>query len=687
MTLPPRPWPHLILVLLVLALYGRVIDFDFINYDDNVYFTENPQVQVGLTPDSVRWSFGIHGPSMWVPLTWLSHQTMVTLFGNGPAPHHLLNLILHAANAVLLFVLLQRLTEARGRSFAVAILFAIHPIHVESVAWITERKDVLSLCFCLLALLAYERYARTNNWRWFLWVILCHALAVMAKPLAVTLPCVMLLLDAWPLHRWSKWRQVLLEKIPLFLVTGVACWLTILCQQAASALGDAEQFPLSMRLANAVTSYATYLRRLFWPHDLAVPYPYPSEIPPGVATAIAVIIGLSLAALILRKRVPAFAVGWLWFLGSLVPMIGIVQAGGSKMADRYAYFTFIGLYLAVVWLASALVRKLPALRIPVTLTSCAWLALLLGLNIRQVGYWRDSEHLFERAVAVTETPYLAHNNLGLALRDAGRTQEAEHSFKTSLAIRPRYAEARNNLGILYATHGRPLEARTLLDQVVAAEPDHGIAWHNLGKVHAELGDTPRARICFSKAIELTPELAGPRYDLGTFLLSLKQWPESAQTLEALVALHPNHANAWVNLGIARSHIENPEGAEAAYQQATILGSSLGRRNLVHHCLVAGRIEEAMAHAGRIPELQWLVASTQRSAGHLNEAQATLEALLKEHPAFADAHHELGLVLGQQGNHAAAMQAFQQTLEFNPNHPAALRNFDHAKQSLAPKPEH
>jgi len=686
MSLPPRPWPHLILVLLVVALYGRVIDFGFVNYDDNAYFTENPHVQAGLTPESVRWAFGIHGPSMWVPLTWLSHQTMVTLFGNGPAPHHALNLILHATNALLLFVLLQRLTGARSRSFAVAILFAIHPLHVESVAWVTERKDVLSLCFCLLALLAYERHARRGGWRWLPLVLLCHALAVMAKPLAVTLPCVMLLLDAWPLQRWSKWRRVLLEKAPLFLVTAGACWLTILCQQAAQALGSSEQFPLSMRLANAVTSYATYLRRLLWPNDLAVVYPYPSELPPGIATASIVVTGLTIASIILRNKLPPFTVGWLWFLGTLVPMIGLVQAGGSKMADRYAYFTFIGLYLAGVWLAAAFVKKLPRLRTPVALAGSVWLILLIALSIRQIGYWQDSKHLFERAIAVTETPYLAHNNLGLALRDAGRDQEAEQAFKTSLSIRPRYAEARNNLGILYATQGRQIEARTLLDQVVAAEPDHAIAWHNLGKVHAELRDIPRARICFSKAIELRPEQAGPRYDLGTFLLQLKLWQEAANTLETLVSLHPDHADAWINLGLALSQIGNPEGAEAAYQQAIALGSPLGRPNLVRHYLEVEKYPEAIDRAGSDPQLRLLVAAAQRADGQLANAHITLAAILQEHPAFAAAHHELGLVLGQQGNHAAALQAFQRTLELEPNHPAALRNFDHAKQSLNPEAE-
>lgn len=686
MTLPSRPWPHLILILLVLALYGRVVDFDFVNYDDNAYFTENPHVQAGLTADSIRWAFGIHGPSMWVPMTWLSHQSMVSLFGNGPAPHHALNLILHAANAVLLFIVLTRLTGARGRSFAVALLFAIHPLHVESVAWITERKDVLALFFCLLALLAYERHARAGGWRWFPWVVICHALAVMAKPLAVTLPCVMLLLDAWPLHRWKTWRRTLLEKVPLFLITALACWLTILCQQAAKALASSDQFPLPMRLANAVTSYGTYLRRLLWPDDLAVVYPYPSEIPPGVLAASLVIFGLTLAAVLLRKKLPALAVGWLWFLGTLVPMIGIVQAGGSKMADRYAYFTFIGLYLAGVWMVVALVRKLPALRIPVTLTAAAWIILLLSLSIRQIGFWKDSQHLFERAVAVTETPYLAYNNLGLALRDAGHTREAEEAFKASLTIRPRYAEARNNLGIFYATQGRPLEARTLLDQVVASEPEHSIGWHNLGKVHAQLGDNSRAEICFNRAIELRPELAAARYDHGTFLLRTERWQEAGAALEALVALHPDHAAGWINLGIARFNTENPDGAEAAYRMAMQLGSALGRQNLVRHCLDVGKIDEAIAIAGSDPQLQLLVTATQRSTGQLEEAQASLESLIEEHPAFAAAHHELGLVLGQQGDHATAMQAFQRTLELDPDHPAALRNFHHAKQSLTSEPE-
>lgn len=686
MNLPPRPWPAVVLILLVFALYGRVIDFEFVNYDDNAYFTENPRVTTGLTGQNVRWAFGIHGPSMWVPLTWLSHQAMVTCFGTGPAAHHALNLLLHAANTALLAALLHRLTSAPRRSFAVALLFAIHPIHVESVAWVTERKDVLSLFFCLLALLAYERHGRSEGWRWFPLVILCHSLAVMAKPLAVTLPCVMLLLDAWPLGRLHSWQRMLQEKIPLLLITGLACWLTILCQQAAGALGDSGQYPLGMRLANAATSYVTYLRRLFVPTDLAVVYPYPDEFPGmAVGWAVIVLLATTTGVLLLRRRVPAVTVGWLWFLGTLVPMIGIVQAGGSSMADRYGYFTFIGLYLALVWGIAALLGKRPSLRRPLVMGGVLWLTVLVLLSFRQIGFWKDSRHLFERAVAVTNAPYLAYNNLGLALQDGGRTEDAKQAFLASLKIRPRYTEARNNLGILLASNGRPLKARALLQQVVVEDPHHAIAWHNLGKVHAELGSPSQAEECFHRAIRLDPMFPGPRYDLGTLMIQLKEWDAAIKSLKPLVDLTPAHADGWVNLGFAHAGAGDSTAAENAYSHAVRLGSALGRRNLLQLWLDSGEFEKAHAFVERHPEprLRLDLAHGLAAAQRLPEARYLLEDLLKDDPGDAAAHHQLGLLLGQQGDHAAAMRSFGRVLEIDPRHPNARRNFDQARRLADP----
>ncbi|MGD7653764.1 MAG: tetratricopeptide repeat protein [Verrucomicrobiales bacterium] len=677
-------WRIAVLALVALALYGRVAEFGFVNYDDNRYFTENPQVLSGLGASNAGWAFEIHGPSMWIPLTWLSHQAMVTGFGTGPAAHHVLNSLLHSANTALLFILLLRLTGSNRRSFAVALLFAIHPIHVESVAWVTERKDVLSLFFCLLALICYEAHARKGGWRWFPAVVLCHSLAVMAKPLAVTLPCVMLVLDFWPLGRWKSSVRILLEKLPLLAISAVACWLTVLCQLSIHAIGSTADYPLATRAGNAVVAYAIYLRRLFVPTDLAVFYPYPTAMPAAAILALALLTAISISAWMLRRSVPAVLTGWLWFLGTLVPMIGIVQAGAAQMADRYAYFSFIGLYIALVWGTAACVRDRPKLRMAVTPVAAIWLLALAGLGIRQIGFWRDSLTLFQRTVDVTEGNYLAHNNLGLALRDAGRTADAELAYQRSLDTRPSYTEARNNLGILFATTGRREQARAQLEQVVAADPHHAVAWHNLGKVNADLGDSRRAEICFRKAIELAPDFPMPRYDLGTMFLNINRNREAVEILENLTSRSPGFSDAWVNLGIAQSNLGNPARAEHAYLEAHRLGSEKGRANLVSLLLAQHRITEAaaLANASGKPAAKREFATSLRIAGHLAEARNILEQLVTAHPADADLHNDLGHVVGMQGDHAAALAHFRHALMLDPNHAAAARNVKQAEKALA-----
>lgn len=565
--------------LLVWVVYAPAAHYGFVNYDDNHYFFENPHVIGGLTAENARWAFEIHGPSMWIPLTWLSHQTMVSAFGTGAAAHHILNILLHAANAVLLGVWLRRSTRKMGLSLGIAAVFAVHPIHVESVAWITERKDVLALFFCLLALLFHERKCRGGGWKSYAGMLVCHTLAVMAKPLAVTLPCAMLLWEAWPLVGRLRLGAVL-GKLPLLAVSAIASWLTVLCQQSIGAIGSNEEFPVSGRLANAVVAYATYLRRLFLPNDLATFYPYPETIPVGAwLPACIILLALTTLAWKLRREVPAVLTGWLWFLGTLVPMIGLLQAGGAAMADRYAYFSFIGLYVAVAWILAEWTDRQPGLKTAFSGAAGAAILLLAMHGRSQVNVWENSILLMKQAVSVTEKNYLAFNNLGLALEHAGDPVAARNSYLSALAAKPDYSQALNNLGVLDAKENRLVDALNHLEAAVTVAPEHSPAWHNLGKVRLLAGNVDGAREAFGRAITIAPDFAMPRYDLALLELNRKRTDEALSILKDLVVLAPDMADAWTNLGYVEGLLGHREAAAHAYQKAIKLGSEIARRNL------------------------------------------------------------------------------------------------------------
>lgn len=669
--------------LLVMLVHAPALRFGFVNLDDNLYFYENPHVLGGLSSANVAWAFGIHGPSMWVPLTWLSHQAMVSVFGSAPGPQHVLNVLLHAANALLVGLWLWRSTGARWCALAVAAVFAVHPLHVESVAWVTERKDVLSLFFCLLALLCQLRRARAGSRAAFVGMLFFHTLAVMAKPLAVTLPCLMLLWDFWPLQRRLT-SAVFVEKLPLLAVSAVGAWLTVLCQQSIGAIASIDGVALPLRLENAVVSYATYLRRLFVPHDLAAVYPYPASVElTAWAGALAVLILVSAAAWQWRRRVPALAVGWLWFLGAMVPMIGIVQAGGAAMADRYAYLPFIGLYLAVAWCAAGAVRRWPAARVPVAVSVAAAVVLLGWLGRGQVAVWRDSESLFRQALANTTGNHLAHNNLGLALDAKGLAAEADAHFHAALACRPGYGEALNNIAIRLARQGRLTEAEPLLADVVARQPDHAAAWHNLGKVLAGLGRHDEARAAFNNAIRRSPGFSVPRYDLACMEISLGRCEEARKVLLDLLAMDPGHGDAWINLGLSEHRLGRPAEAEAAYRRAISIGSALAARNLQLLLLENDRLPDAeqLARTSGDPDTVLPVAGALRNSGDLDGARRLIESLLLRSPDSAEARNELGIVLGQSGDHRGAATCFEEALRLQPGHPAAKLNLDRARRML------
>ncbi len=443
----------LLLALATLLAYLPATRDRFINYDDDEYITQNQVVQSGLTWAGVKWAFTTRHASNWHPLTWLSHMTDCELFRLNPGGHHLVNILIHAANATLLFMLLLRLTDALWPSAFIAALFAWHPLHVESVAWVSERKDVLSTFFALLALLSYVRFARENRRGNFWLAVIFFALGLMSKPMPVTLPFVMLLLDYWPLQRTqdpkSKTRKVgrcVLEKWPFFLLVALSSTVTFLAQQN-EAVASLAKVPLPLRFENAILAYGCYLLKAVWPMHLAVFYPLSKYIAWSLtATAAAVLILISTAAWLERRRSPWLLVGWLWFLGTLVPVIGLVQVGDQAMADRYSYFPLIGIFIAISFTVTKWANRSRFPQNARAVTGVLILSACLVLTENQLRYWRDSESLFSHAIAVTKDNALAHLNLGAALQDQKELSQALIQYQEVLRLDPTRHEAYDNIG-------------------------------------------------------------------------------------------------------------------------------------------------------------------------------------------------------------------------------------------------
>ena len=470
----PALWLSLALILANLVAYAPVWHYGFVNYDDPGYISDNPHVAAGLTAQDVWWAFTTGFFANWHPLTWLSHMLDVELFGMNPGPHHFTSVLLHIANTLLLFWLLHRITGALGRSAFVAGLFAVHPLHVESVAWLSERKDVLSTLFGLLTIWAYVEYVRRHGLRRYLVVLLLFALSLMAKPMLVTLPFVLLLLDFWPLGRvsleaidpgrsgwaalWDRRSIVLrlvLEKLPLLALTIVSSVITFVVQQRGGTMLQLGVLPWNRRVGNALLAYFSYIGKTLWPTRLAALYPFRSSPGWEVAAAILGLIGVSVTVIWDGRRHPYLPVGWLWYVGTLVPVIGLIQVGQQSMADRYSYIPLIGLFVIVAWGIPDLLARWPYRSTALPMAAVFVILACMIAARGQVLYWRNSIALWERTLEVTDENPVAHNNLAAALLVQGRTGQAIAHFSEALRIRPDYAEAHRNMGLLWKTKGGP----------------------------------------------------------------------------------------------------------------------------------------------------------------------------------------------------------------------------------------
>jgi len=494
-------------------LYARTRTFEFLNYDDDVYVVENEHVRAGLTAASVRWAFTSGEAANWHPLTWLSHELDVELFQLDAGAHHLVNAGLHALAALLAFGALRALTGATEKSALAAALFALHPLRVESVAWVAERKDVLAGALALATLWTWAGYARRGGAGRYLASLALFATGLLAKPTLVTLPCVLLLLDLWPLGRWrgrAELARLVREKLPFFALAGLSCYVTWRVQRAGGAFGPLDVIGPQARLANAGAAYATYVGKTLWPSGLCAFYPHPAATPgsapwsAGAVLGLAFLVAASALALRLRRRAPAVIVGWLWFLGMLVPVIGIVQVGLQAWADRYSYLPGLGLVVALVWGVDALVTER---RLRAALAAVALLALvpLTLASVRQIDTWRDSRTLFTRALAVTEQNFLAHANLGQALLEQGEDEVAEAQFAAVLALRPQLVPARLNHARALRGLGRTNEARAELELVLRTEPESVEAESELGWLLSELGQDAEALPHLRAAVARAPD--------------------------------------------------------------------------------------------------------------------------------------------------------------------------------------
>jgi len=508
-----------ILVLVTVTVYLPVGSFAFLAYDDDQYVTGNQMVLKGLTQEGAAWALRSRTAANWHPLTWLSHMADVTLFGARPGPHHFVSLALHAAAGALLFLLLEGMTGALRASLCVAAIFALHPLHVESVAWVAERKDVLSALFFMLALLAYLRYVRAPGAARYGAVLLLFGLGLAAKPMLVTLPFVMLLLDFWPLGRLrpggrdatpgSPW-PVLLEKVPLVALSAASCVVTVFAQREGGGLKTSVVYPFAVRLGNALTGSVWYLGKILWPARLAAYYPHAlgaQSTTVVLASGVLLVILTGGAVLSWRSR-PQLATGWLWFLGMLVPVIGLVQIGGQAVADRYAYLPMIGVLVALIWSAGPWAARLPACLLPLAGVIALGLAALLGLAARhQLWFWRDNVSLFSRAVSVTGDDARNWFSLGVAYAEAERLPEAAAALERSIRLNPAFSDSHYDLGLVHVKLGRFGDAAAEFRAAVTLNPGKANAVYSLGLVAVIQGDLDTARAQEQALRRLDPALA------------------------------------------------------------------------------------------------------------------------------------------------------------------------------------
>ncbi len=579
----------LMLILSTLLIYYQAVHCGFINFDDNGYVYENTYVSSGLNLTSVRWAFTTMEMGNWHPVTWLSYLLDSQLFGADPAAFHVSSIIIHILNTLLLFLLLCRLTGAIWENAFIAALFALHPLHVESVAWIAERKDVLSGFFFFVTLYCYSRYAEKPKPLLYLLTISAFALGLMSKPMLVTLPLILLLLDYWPLGRmrlsgistgkkrtllqrvrgiWSNNRNIVTEKIPFILLSALSSAVTIYSQQKSGAVSSLQRVPLFSRFENAAVSYGNYLAKTIWPRRLSVIYPL-NDIAPGEALgAVILITGISYLLMRRHRQYPYLLVGWLWFLLSLLPVIGIIQVGVQSMADRYTYLPLLGIFIMIAWGVPELLKSWTYGRSIIAVSSIAIIIFFGVSSSRQIAYWKNSETLFTHALeAAPEGNFMAHNLLGKALVNQGRMEEALVQFNEGGRINPQSQEILYNIGMALSRQGKYAEALASYSEALRIDPRNAQANYNLGTCFYQLGRAEEAMHYLREAITVNPDYDKAHNNLGIILAQQGNIDEAAAHFSSALRTSPFSSQIHYNLGVVLAAQEKLHDAEKHFQEA------------------------------------------------------------------------------------------------------------------------
>jgi tetratricopeptide (TPR) repeat protein len=562
----------LLLAAATLAIYARTFGHGFVSYDDDLYVYLNPTVKAGLSAKNIVWAFTTFYFANWHPLTWLSYMLDIQLFGFKAGPEHVVNVVFHIGAAVLLFLAFLRMTRQAWPSAFVAGIFALHPLHVESVAWIAERKDVLSTFFQMLTLLLYAGYARKPSIGKYAGVALAFALSLLAKPMAVTFPFVLLLLDVWPLRRIdpTSWRErlprLLGEKAPLIAMSAATSALTFLAQRSAQAVATLTLVPFPRRFANAAISYISYMGKALWPADLGVLYPLRHPTFEAAAAAVLTLAAITVAAVLTFRKRPYLLVGWLWYVGMLVPVIGLVQVGSQSMADRYTYVPMVGLSIAVIWALDEALQGRPFLRRGAAALGLLALLAFAAAAYRQAGYWKDSKTLFEHTLAVTDENVVIENNLGVVLQGEGKHAEAMALYRRAVAWSHDYADAHANLGHELLYGGQYAEASAELSEALRLSADSAKPQGDMGLLLAVKGDFAAARQHLEKSLARDSESAEVESNYCWVLLQLGQPAQAIAACDAALKINPDFVDARFNRGNALAAKGQPEAAAAEFSR-------------------------------------------------------------------------------------------------------------------------
>jgi Tfp pilus assembly protein PilF len=559
----------LILIILTIVVYWPVQNYEFINYDDQIYVTKNFRIQNGITVKSIKDTLKDFHTGNWHPLTMISHMLDWQLFGNKAGGHHWMNVIIHIFNTVLLFLFLRMATGAIWRSAFVAALFALHPINVESVAWISERKNVLSTFFWILTMILYVWYIKSPGWKRYLPIVFSFALGLMSKAMLVTLPFVLLLLDYWPLRRTNIFLQdedqtktvisvknekisfLVLEKIPLFVLSAIFIYIGLYAQKAANAVASLTSVPLFYRLGNAIISYGLYIKKMFWPLDLAVFYPFNYNMSLWfVILGALLIIAITIFVCIYFRRLPYLPIGWFWYLGTLVPVIGLVQLGSQSMADRYAYVPFIGLFMIIAWGAKHIASKVIFLEKILIFLSVLTILLFTTATHYEIKVWANTDTLFENAIKKNPNNYLAYQVIAQQRANNGENDNALYYYDIALKVNPKSDRAYNNRGLILIKMGRRDEAFESFKRAIEVNKNSAEAYYNIGQIYLENGDFQKSTIYFVKAVEINSDYIEAYNNLGVILIKKGRIQEGILQLENALRINPNYESAQRNLRIA-----------------------------------------------------------------------------------------------------------------------------------------